>query len=65
MTKVDAGMPIFAIAEIIRGVAASSYSFRRIKDSRMCVKRLCKGRNLDEDDVHLFETTIDPLIDRQ
>ena len=65
MTKNDTGMRIYTVVEVMRGFAAGAYSFRRLKDARMCAKRLCKGRNLNEDDVQLFETIIDTPIDRQ
>ena len=64
MTQNDTGMRIYTVVEVMRGVAADAYNFRRLKDARMCAKQLCKGRNLDEDDVQLFETTIDPSIDQ-
>lgn len=65
MTKIDKGMHIYTVVEVMRGVAAGAYNFRRLKDARTCAKRLCKGLNLDEDDVQLFETTIDTPIDRK
>ena len=62
MTKIDKGMRIYTVVEVMRGVAAGAYTFRRLKDARMCATRLCKGRNLDEEDVQLFETTVNSSI---
>jgi len=59
MSKVNTSMRIYTVVEVARGFAAGAYSFRRLKDARMCAKRLSKEHNLQEDDVQLFEATID------
>lgn len=49
---------IYTIVEVCSGVAEAAYNFRRIKDAQRYLKQLKKGRNLDEDDVQIFENDI-------
>lgn len=57
--KHDVESLVYTVVEVTRGVAAGAYCFRRLKEARLYMMRLCKDRNLDEDDVQLFETIID------
>ncbi len=63
MTRVDIGTRIYTVVDVMRGVAVGAYSFRRARDARVCIKRLRSGRSLEEDDVRLFESTIDALAE--
>lgn len=58
MSKAEA-VRIYTVVEVVRGFAAGAYSFLHLKDARACAKRLCEERNLDEDDVQLFESSIE------
>lgn len=58
MAKPDTDEQSYIVVDVMRGVAVGVYGFRRLKDARDYLKRLRKGRNLDMDDVQLFETTI-------
>ena len=59
MTKVESGARIYTVVEVMRGLAADAHSFRHLKDALLCAERLRRDRNLDEDDVHIFENRID------
>jgi hypothetical protein len=58
MTKIESGGRIYTVVEVIRGVAVDARSFLRLSDALRCTERLRKGRNLQEDDVQLFASSI-------
>ena len=60
MTKIDADGRIYTVVDVLCGVAVGAYTFRCLKNARHCATRLRQGRNLQEDDVQLFECVIDP-----
>ncbi len=59
MSTPDADIRIYTVVDVMRGIAVGAHSFRRLNDARACMKRLRAGRDLQEDDVQLFKSTID------
>ena len=49
---------VYTVVDVVRGVAVGAYSFRRAQDARACVRRLRRGRDMQEDDVRLFECIV-------
>ena len=58
MTKIEPGTRIYTVVEVIRGVAVDARNFLRLSDALRCKNRLREGRNLQEDDVQLFASSI-------
>ena len=58
-------MKIYTVVDVMCGVAVEAKSFRRLEVARAYRKRLRRGRNLEEDDVQLFENTIDEIFQRR
>lgn len=52
-------MRIHTVVDVMSGVAIGMETFLNAKDAKMCLRRLRKGRDLNEDDVQLFEAVID------
>lgn len=63
MIESRAGMRIYTVVDVMRGVAVGAYSFRRLRDAHAYLKRLRGGRDLQEDDVRLFESTVEMQIE--
>lgn len=59
MTRTRARAPIYTVVDVWRGVAVGAYSFQRLEDARKCMARLRVGRDLQEDDIQLFEGVLD------
>lgn len=59
MNKPTGAYRIYTVVDVVQGVAAGAYSYRRIQDAQACVKRLRHGRDMQEDDVNLFEGFVD------
>ena len=59
MTRARARVPIYTVVDVWRGIAVGAYNFQRLEDARKCMARLRAGRNLQEDDVRLFEAVLD------
>lgn len=49
---------IYTVVEVWRGIAASVKNFTRLKEAEKYMARLRRGRNLEEDDIQLFENSI-------
>jgi hypothetical protein len=47
---------IFTVVDVWKGIAVGATSFTRPVNARKCLNRLRRLRNLDEDDVQLFES---------
>ena len=60
MTKIEPGTRIYTVVEVVKGVAMDAHNFRQLKDALLCAERLREGRDLQEDDVQLFESGVDP-----
>lgn len=59
MTWTNAKARICTVVDVLAGVAVGAYSFRPLEDARTCMARLRAGRDLQEDDVRLFEGVLD------
>jgi len=64
MTRARARAPLYTVVDVWRGIAVGAYSFQRLGDARKCMARLLAGRNLQEDDVRLFEGLLDAYPDK-
>jgi len=51
-------LKLFTVVEVWRGIAASAKNFTQMQDAEKYMRRLRDGRNLAEDDVQLFETSV-------
>ena len=49
---------IFTVVTVSRGIAENAYCFKYHKDALRYLNQFKKGRNLDEDDVQIFENYI-------
>ncbi len=49
---------LYTVVDVWRGIAASAKNFTRLQDAQNHMRRLRRGRNLEEDDVQLFENSI-------
>jgi len=58
MSKTEATVRIYTVVDVMSGVAVGAKSFSDLTRAQTCLKRLRKGRNLDEDDVQVFEDTV-------
>jgi hypothetical protein len=63
MTRTSAKARIYTVVDVLAGVAVGAYSFRRLEDARTCMARLRAGRDLQEDDVQMFEGVLDAYPD--
>lgn len=54
---------VYVVVEVIDGVAVDAFSFSNLSAARDCLKQMRKDRNLDDDDVQLFETYLGELPD--
>jgi hypothetical protein len=61
----EATMKVFIVVDVACGVAEGAKCFSRIEDAMACRKRLRRGRNLDEDDIQLFESVLDDISQRR
>lgn len=51
-------LQVYTVVDVWRGIAVGATNFRRLRNAQKHVQRLRRHRNLMEDDVNLFETTI-------
>lgn len=58
MNKTEATVRIYTVVDVMSGVGVGAKSFCDLKHAQTYLKRLRKGRNLDEDDVQVFEDTV-------
>ncbi len=58
MTRSKNKLQIYTVVDVWRGIAVVATNFRRLRNAQKHVQRLQRHRNLMEDDVKLFETTI-------
>lgn len=49
---------VYIVVDVWRGIAVGAYSFQRIQDALKCLRRLRKDRNLEVDDLRLFESAV-------
>lgn len=58
MPKSKAGFRIYTVVDVMSGVAVGVEHFLKPSDAKRCLKRLCRSRDLNEDDVQLFEAFV-------
>jgi hypothetical protein len=58
MPRTGACSRIYTVVDVMRGVAVGAHSFRRLTDTRAFMRQLRDRRNLQEDDVQLFATSV-------
>jgi hypothetical protein len=51
-------LKLYTVVEVWRGIAESAKNYRRLKDAQKYMRRLRRGRNMAEDDVQLFESSV-------
>jgi len=51
-------LQVYTVVDVWRGIAVGATNFRRLRNAQKHVRRLRRHRNMMEDDVKLFETTI-------
>jgi hypothetical protein len=51
-------LKLYTVVEVWRGIAASAKNFTQLRAAEKYMWRLRQGRNLAEDDVQLFETSV-------
>lgn len=60
-TKTERGICIYTVVDVHRGVAGGVHCFAAFRVALACFLRLRQGRNLEEDDIQLFETDLNSL----
>jgi hypothetical protein len=58
MSRNRQAVKIFTVIDVMCGVGVGAKSFLLPKPAQAYMRRLRRGRNLDEDDVQLFEDTL-------
>lgn len=58
MTQQNAKLKVYTVVEVWRGIAAGAKIFRKLGDAQKYAQRLRRGRDLQQDDVQVFENTI-------
>jgi hypothetical protein len=58
MSRRSNRLEMFTVVEVWRGMAVSARNFRRLKNAQKHVQRLQQHRNLFEDDIRVFETSL-------
>jgi hypothetical protein len=58
MTRSKAKLQVYTVVDVWRGIAVGAKNFRRLRNAQKHLQRLQRHRNMMEDDVKLFETTI-------
>lgn len=49
---------LYTVVEVWRGIAAGAKNFTRLRDAEKYMRRLRQGRNLVDDDVQLFRSSV-------
>jgi hypothetical protein len=58
MTQQASKSQVYTVVEVWRGTAVGVKNFRRLRNAQKCAQRLRRRRNLVEDDVQLFQSSI-------
>jgi hypothetical protein len=58
MIRSKTKLQVYTVVDVWRGIAVGAKNFRRLRNAQKHVHRLQQHRNIMEDDVKLFETTI-------
>ena len=51
-------LKLYIVVEVWRGIAASAKNFTHLVDAHKYMQRLRRGRNLTEDDIQVFESSV-------
>ncbi len=51
-------LKLYTVVEVWRGIAASAKNFTRLGNAHKYMQRLRRGRNLTEDDIRVFESSV-------
>ena len=60
-TKMEAprnNQMVYLVVDVVGGVAVDAFAFAQPTEAQACLQQLREGRNLDEDDVQLFQTRL-------
>ncbi len=58
MVRSKTKLQVYTVVDVWRGIAVGARNFRRLRNAQKYERRLRRHRNMMEDDVELFETTI-------
>jgi hypothetical protein len=58
MIRSKTKLQVYTVVDVWRGIGVGATNFRRLRNAQKHVQRLRRLRNMTEDDVKLFETTI-------
>lgn len=58
MTGNPRRLRLYTVVDVWRGIAAGARSFARLGDAQRYARQLSRGRNLLEDDIKLFQTSV-------
>ncbi len=61
--KSEAAATVYVVVDVMRGVATGACVFQCVADAKACTRRLQRSRNLDEDDVQLFQCVLNEDMD--
>ena len=65
MSRAEATIRIYTVVEVMSGVSVGARSFCYLNQARNYLKRLRRRRNLNEDDIQLFEDTLPLQVKRR
>jgi len=58
MTQHACKSEVYTVVEVWRGIAVGVKNFRGLSNAQKCAQRLRRRRNLVEDDVQVFQSSI-------
>lgn len=58
MTQQARKSRVYTVVEVWRGIAVGVKNFRGLRNAEKCAQRLRRRRNLAEDDVQVFQSSI-------
>ena len=50
---------LFVVVDVWRGIASQARVFQNQKEANVLARKIRRGRNLDEDDIQVFECLLD------
>lgn len=54
-------MNVYTVVDVQCGVAVEARCFSHVEEAAAYQRRLCRGRDLEEDDIQLFECVLDDV----
>lgn len=52
------GTRVYTVVDVMGGFAVGAKTFRRCEDARAWLRRIRRGRDMEKDDIRLFESRI-------